>query len=171
VELLTGTVPEDTDYLVIGSGFGGSVMAATLAGPGRRVCLLERGNAYPPGSFPRSPDGMAKNFWDPSGGLYGMFNVWSFEHVDAIVSSGLGGGSLIYANVLLELKAVRSREPHGLHRGQLHPGRRPQHYVGPRRKGEAAHYVRPSVRSICGLACTVVDSAARSGRPSFMHAL
>ncbi|MCW2731720.1 MAG: oxidoreductase [Mycobacterium sp.] len=119
VVLQTGTVPEDTDC---------------------RVCLLERGDAYPPGSFPRTPDGMAKNFWDPSEGLYGMFNVWSFEHVDAIVSSGLGG-------------------------------RRPQHYVGPRRNGKAAPYVRPSVRNICGLARTVVDSAARSGRPSFMHAL
>ena len=60
------------------------------------------GQGLPPGSFPRTPDGMAKNFWDPSNGLHGMFNVWSFNHVDAIVSSGLGGGSLIYANVMLE---------------------------------------------------------------------
>ena len=99
---LTGAIPETTDCLVIGSGFGGSVAAATLAGAGREVCLLERGKAYPPGSFPRAPDEMARNFWDPSAGLYGLFNVWSFEHVDAIVASGLGGGSLIYANVMLE---------------------------------------------------------------------
>ncbi|MCV7422193.1 GMC family oxidoreductase [Mycobacterium yunnanensis] len=95
-------IPDEIDYLVIGSGFGGSVAAATLAAPGRGVFLLERGKAYPPGSFPRTPDEMAENFWDPSNGLHGLFNVWSFEHVDAIVASGLGGGSLIYANVMLE---------------------------------------------------------------------
>jgi len=44
---------------------------------------------------------MRHNFWDPSAGLYGMFNVWSFRGLDAVVASGVGGGSLIYANVLL----------------------------------------------------------------------
>jgi cholesterol oxidase len=107
----TESVPPTTDYLVVGSGFGGSVMAATLTGPGRTVCVLERGKAYPPGSFPRSPDGMATNFWDPSEGLYGLFNVWSFEHVDSIVASGLGGGSLIYANVMVEKPAGWFTQP------------------------------------------------------------
>ncbi|MCW2517304.1 MAG: choline dehydrogenase-like flavoprotein [Mycobacterium sp.] len=111
MEFVTGAVPNETDYLVIGSGFGGSVMAGTLAGPGRRVCVLERGKAYPPGSFPRTPDELATNFWDPSAGLHGMFNVWSFDHVDAIVSSGLGGGSLIYANVMLEKPAEWFTQP------------------------------------------------------------
>ncbi|HTK11257.1 MAG TPA: GMC family oxidoreductase [Ktedonobacteraceae bacterium] len=89
------------DAVIVGSGFGGSVMAYRLAKAGLRVCLLERGKAYPPTSFPRSPFAMKKNFWNPSNGLYGMFNVWSFEQTSSIVSSGLGGGSLIYANVLL----------------------------------------------------------------------
>ena len=52
-------------------------------------------------SVTRSPAGMARNFWDPSEGLYGMFNLWSFRGIDALVSSGLGGGSLIYANVMI----------------------------------------------------------------------
>lgn len=89
------------DAVIIGSGFGGSVMAYRLAEAGLRVCLLERGKAYPPGSFPRSPYRMRSNFWDPSEGLYGMFNIWSFRELDAVISSGLGGGSLIYANVLI----------------------------------------------------------------------
>jgi cholesterol oxidase len=89
------------DAIIVGSGFGGSVMAYRLAEAGLKVCLLERGKAYPPGSFPRSPHKMKSNFWDPSEGLHGMFNVWSFRGIDALVSSGLGGGSLIYANVLL----------------------------------------------------------------------
>jgi cholesterol oxidase len=92
---------EHFDAVVVGSGFGGSVTAYRLAEAGRRVCLLERGKAYPPGSFPRTPAAMARNFWDPSEGLLGMFDVWSFSGIDALVSSGLGGGSLIYANVMI----------------------------------------------------------------------
>ncbi len=89
------------DVVVVGSGFGGSVSAYRLAEGGRSVCVLERGKAYAPHSFPRSPAGLANNLWDPSKGLHGMFDVWSFKGIDALVSSGLGGGSLIYANVLI----------------------------------------------------------------------
>jgi cholesterol oxidase len=77
------------------------VTAYRLAEAGLDVCLLERGKAYPPGSFPRNPREMRKNFWDPSEGLYGLFDLWSFRGLEAVVGSGLGGGSLIYANVLL----------------------------------------------------------------------
>jgi cholesterol oxidase len=89
------------DAVIIGSGFGGSVMAYRLAEAGLRVCLLERGKPYPPNSFPRAPYDLGKNFWDPSSGLYGMFDVWSFKRSGALISSGLGGGSLIYANIHL----------------------------------------------------------------------
>ena len=92
---------EHFDAVVVGSGFGGSVTAYRLAEAGHSVCMLERGKPFPPNSFPRSPLGMKSQFWDPSEGLHGMFNIWSFENIDAIVASGLGGGSLIYANVLL----------------------------------------------------------------------
>ncbi|MBI3224244.1 MAG: GMC family oxidoreductase [Mycolicibacterium cosmeticum] len=98
---LDDDLPTETDVLIVGSGFGGSVMAAELAGKGYEVCVLERGRAYPPGSFPRDPAGISLNFWDPDAELTGMFDVWSFQNVDAVVSSGLGGGSLIYANVML----------------------------------------------------------------------
>lgn len=90
----------DFDAVIVGSGFGGSVMTYRLAEADMSVCLLERGKPYPPNSFARTPDAMAKNFWDPSKGLYGLFNVWSFKNSGALISSGLGGGSLIYANVL-----------------------------------------------------------------------
>jgi cholesterol oxidase len=96
-----GTEEEQFDTLVVGSGFGGSVMAYRLAEAGFDLCLLERGRPYPPGSFPDSPHEMARNFWDPSEGYYGLYDLWSFRGIEALVSSGLGGGSLIYANVLL----------------------------------------------------------------------
>ncbi|GAC1394762.1 MAG: GMC oxidoreductase [Ktedonobacteraceae bacterium] len=91
----------DFDAIIIGSGFGGSVMAYRLADAGQHVCLLERGKPYPPGSFPRSPYRMKTNFWDPSEGMYGLYNIWSFQGINSVISSGLGGGSLIYANVML----------------------------------------------------------------------
>lgn len=75
--------------------------AYRLAEAGQRVCVLERGRPYPPGSFPRDPHGLASNLWDPGAGLHGMFDIWAFNGIESVVSSGLGGGSLIYANVLL----------------------------------------------------------------------
>ncbi len=89
------------DAVIVGSGFGGSVMAYRLAEAGLRVCLLERGKAYAPGSFARTPYQMKHNFWDPSEGFYGLYNAWNFPRLTAVVSSGLGGGSLIYSNVML----------------------------------------------------------------------
>jgi cholesterol oxidase len=89
------------DAIIVGSGFGGSVTAYRLAEAGLSVCVLERGKAYPPGEFPRAPHRMQKNVWDPSEGLHGMYNIWSFSELGAVVCSGLGGGSLIYANVLI----------------------------------------------------------------------
>jgi cholesterol oxidase len=72
-----------------------------VANSGLRVLLLERGMPYPPGSFARTPRELSRSFWDPSAGLHGLFEMWSFSRVRALVSSGLGGGSLIYANVML----------------------------------------------------------------------
>ena len=101
---------ETVDVVVVGSGFGGAVTTYRLAEGGLSVCLLERGRRYPPGSFPRRPSEVARAVWDPSEGLTGLFDVWSFRKLDAIVSSGLGGGSLIYANVLLR------KDEHWFHR-------------------------------------------------------
>ncbi|WP_433422725.1 FAD-dependent oxidoreductase [Microtetraspora malaysiensis] len=92
---------EHVDAVVVGSGFGGAVAAYRLAEAGLSVVVLERGRAYAPGSFPRSPAQMGRAFWDPAENLYGMFDVWSFRDCDSLVASGLGGGSLIYANVML----------------------------------------------------------------------
>lgn len=103
------------EAIVIGSGFGGSINTCRLSKkwPGK-VLLLERGKRYPKGSFPRSPHAMAENFWNiplesrkkpkniEGKEMHGMFDVRNFENLDALVCAGLGGGSLIYANVFLQ---------------------------------------------------------------------
>lgn len=92
---------EYADAVVVGSGFGGSAAAYRLAEGGRSVVVLERGKAYPPGSFARNPAEWSENFWSPKDGLFGLVETWSFTGLEGVVSSGLGGGSLVYANVLL----------------------------------------------------------------------
>jgi cholesterol oxidase len=94
----------DFDAIVIGSGFGGAVAASRMVeqDPKLRVLILERGLPYPPGSFPRTPRDMRQGFWGPTAGMFGLFDVWAFRRVGAMVASGLGGGSLIYSNVLLK---------------------------------------------------------------------
>jgi cholesterol oxidase len=95
------STPEHVDAVVIGSGFGGSVTAYRLQDGGKQTVVLERGKAWAPGTFPRQPSEVSRNFWDPSKGLFGFFDIWSFKGIESLVSSCLGGGSVIYANVLL----------------------------------------------------------------------
>ena len=100
-EVRVSSIAEHVDAVVVGSGFGASVAAYRLADAGRSVVVLERGRSYPPGSFARNPYEMSHAFWEPKDELFGLFDIRSFRKIESIVSSGLGGGSLIYANVLL----------------------------------------------------------------------
>ncbi len=93
----------DYDYIVIGSGFGGSVMTCRLVEKGYKVCLLERGRQWKMYEFPRRPEDIQKNmFWDPQDRKFGLMELRDNPESDVmtLTASGLGGGSLIYANVL-----------------------------------------------------------------------
>ena len=81
---------ERVDAVVIGTGFGGSVAAWRLAEAGLSLVILERGNLYPPGSFPRSPHLMARNFWCPDQGLFGLFEVL-YQVPEGVTRLGLTG--------------------------------------------------------------------------------
>jgi cholesterol oxidase len=93
--------PERYDAVVIGSGFGGSVVACRLAQAGASGLVLERGQPWPPGAFPRTPRQWRGALWAPRNGRHGLYEYHHFKGLDALTASGLGGGSLIYANVML----------------------------------------------------------------------
>jgi len=89
------------DYVVIGSGFGGSVAAMRLAEKGYRVLVLERGKRYRDQDFARSNWNIFKYLWAPALRCFGILQISPFRDVWVLHGSGVGGGSLGYANVLM----------------------------------------------------------------------
>lgn len=91
---------EHYDYIVIGSGFGGSVSALRLAERGYKVLVLEKGRRFSKEDFPETNWDLKKWMWMPALGLRGIFQMSFLEHVTVLHGVGVGGGSLVYANTL-----------------------------------------------------------------------
>jgi cholesterol oxidase len=130
------------EAIVIGTGFGGAITGCRLAKKWDRgrVLILERGKRYPMGSFPRKPHDFAQNFWAlPGERIYrpkhvrrlieqgteshGIFDIRNYKHMDVVIGAGLGGGSLIYANVFMlpPDKVFDDRWPDSCKRSELLP--------------------------------------------------
>jgi cholesterol oxidase len=90
----------DYDWLVIGSGFGGSVSALRLSEKGYRVGVLECGRRFDDGDFPKSTWDARRYFWAPRLGMRGILRLSLFKDVLIASGCGVGGGSLGYANTL-----------------------------------------------------------------------
>jgi cholesterol oxidase len=90
----------DFDWLVIGSGFGGSVSALRLREKGYEVGVLECGRRFADDQLPRSTADLRRYFWNPRLGMKGIFRLTTFRHVSVVSGCGVGGGSLGYANTL-----------------------------------------------------------------------
>ncbi len=88
------------DFVIIGSGFGGSVSALRLAEKGYRVLVLEKGRRLGPADFPRSNWQLKRWLWLPALGFRGLFKMTFMRHVTVVSGVGVGGGSLVYANTL-----------------------------------------------------------------------
>jgi cholesterol oxidase len=95
-----GGFPQPYDYVVIGSGFGGSVAAMRLTQKGYRVLVLERGRRYGDLDFAHSNWNVSKYLWAPALRWFGILQISLLNGVMVLHGSGVGGGSLGYANVL-----------------------------------------------------------------------
>jgi cholesterol oxidase len=90
------------DFVIIGSGFGGSVSAMRLAEKGYSVLVLERGKRFEDKDFPKTNWNIWKSLWFPFLRCFGLWELSFLNGAIALRGSGVGGGSLMYANVLLE---------------------------------------------------------------------
>src|SRR4051794_39545169 len=111
------------DVVVVGSGFGGGIAACRLAEAGKRVCVLERGRRFGRDDFPDRPEQAPEMLWHPSANPRGMFDVRLMKDVSVITAVGVGGGSLVYANVQLRAPAevFESGWPEAITRTELDP--------------------------------------------------
>lgn len=90
----------DYDYIIIGSGFGGSVSALRLSEKGYKVLVIEKGKWYQSKHFAKTNWNFRKWFWMPAIRFFGIMKLTVFRHVAILSGTGVGGGSLVYANTL-----------------------------------------------------------------------
>jgi cholesterol oxidase len=91
----------DFDFIVIGSGFGGSVSALRLTEKGHKVAVMEMGRRWTADNLPRTNWSIHRYFWRPGLALRGFFNMRFFRHVAVLHGCAVGGGSITYACTLL----------------------------------------------------------------------
>jgi len=90
----------DYDYIIIGSGFGGSVSALRLSEKGYKVLVVEKGKWYNASDFAKTNWNIKKWLWIPFLRCFGIMKISVFRHISVISGTGVGGGSLVYANTL-----------------------------------------------------------------------
>ena len=88
------------DYIVIGSGFGGSVASLRLVEKGYSVLTLEQGKRFNPEDFPKSNWNLPKYLWVPVLRFFGFQKLSFYSTASILSGTGVGGGSLVYANTL-----------------------------------------------------------------------
>jgi cholesterol oxidase len=98
-------VATDFDAIVVGSGFGGAAVSARLAEAGYRVLVLERGRRWEVRDYPRQP--ADPWIWDQDHPelLNGWFDLRIYPNMAVVQGAGVGGGSLVYANISVNAKA------------------------------------------------------------------
>lgn len=109
-------ISEHYDVIVIGSGYGGGIAASRMARAGRKVCLLERGREIIPGEYPNTQMEAAQEFQlhDPDGHIgsrTALFDFHANAQQNVLVGCGLGGTSLINANVAMEARPYVFDDP------------------------------------------------------------
>ena len=101
----------DFDWIVIGSGFGGSVSALRLSEKGYRVGVLESGRRFEDSDFAKSTSDVRRYYTVPQLGLNGVFRITLFKDAFVGTGNGVGGGSLGYANTLYRSRPEFAQNP------------------------------------------------------------
>src|SRR3954471_19391764 len=107
----------DFDWLVIGSGVGGSVSALRLTQKGYSVGVLECGRRYEDEDFAETTWQVSKYYWLPRLGMKGLLRPTLFKDIVVASGCGVGGGSLGFANTLYQPKpdSMFYRDPQWAH--------------------------------------------------------
>lgn len=116
-------MPPPYDVVVVGSGFGGGIAACRLAEAGKRVCVLERGRRFGRDEFIDDPSDAPRMIWHEKLNPGGLLDFRLMRDVSVITAAGVGGGSLVYANVQLRAAPEVFDEdwPEAIDRGRLDP--------------------------------------------------
>jgi cholesterol oxidase len=91
----------DYDFIVVGSGFGGSVSALRLTEKGYRTAVIEMGRRWTPDNLPKTTWSLWSWLWLPQLGMHGFFSMRLFRHVMVLHGNAVGGGSIAYGNTLM----------------------------------------------------------------------
>jgi cholesterol oxidase len=107
ISSLIADMRDHYDVVVVGSGYGGAIAACRLARAGRSVCVLERGRELHPGDFPEHLVDAARHTQTHLGDMHlgprtALFDFHLGDDITVLVGCGLGGTSLINANVALK---------------------------------------------------------------------
>jgi cholesterol oxidase len=105
----------DYDVLVVGSGFGGSVAALRLTEKGYRVGVMEAGRRFADDELPRTSWQTRRYLWAPWARCFGIMRITLLRDVLIASGTGVGGGSLVYANTLYEPLDAFYRDPQWAH--------------------------------------------------------
>ena len=105
----------DYDWLVIGSGFGGSTAALRLAEKGYSVGVVEAGRRFDDEDFAATTWQLNRYLWAPRLGLRGILRLTPFKDIFIGSGAGVGGGSIVYANTLYRAKPDFFRNPQWAH--------------------------------------------------------
>lgn len=109
------TSPTDTDVIVVGSGFGGSVTALRLTEKGYRVTVVEAGRRFADSDFAKTSWRLNRFVWAPKLGLFGVQRLHMLRDVLVMAGAGVGGGSLNYANTLYKPSEPFFTDPQWAH--------------------------------------------------------